>query len=412
MFRLHAQESDSLAEGTGEDHLEVLRRALLELCGKEMAELLVEDQLLRNVMPVIDAIVKICSDKASLLETARLEGLPREGRTGSDSTSKMPTTSAPTIGARHTHPALAVSSRPSLLSSGPHTGCQQPLMEIEIRPRTAIPYAAGGRLPPLTFAKYTLGEDFNAYMRNFKAIAEACGASHLYMVNQLKCQMVGDAKELLEARLPEDAHSWPEVKAIAVSLFVDVDVEHAAWDFLYNTKYHWGDNLEVHYSKFIRQAKFATSDQAEFMLKTARTHFIRSLPQDLMREAGLRSIPSNAEMLRHLKRCMQFSRQPKKMVAALNAFVDGNPDDVVEELSAVTTALQAYGWQKPGAPPAKSGKPFVKFNCSLCDQPGHNSMTCPLRPFLLDALPQFKQQLAAKQAKEAQAAAVVPQPLN
>ena len=208
--------------------------------------------MLRNVTPVIDAIVKVHSDKASLLEAARVEGLPREERMGFDGTPKIATTSAPTIDARKTHPALVASSRPSMHSSGPHTGCQQPLTDMETRPRTAIPYAAGDRLPPLTFAKYTLGEDFNAYIRNFKAITEACGASHLYMVNQLNCQMVGDAKELLEARLPEDAHSWPEVKAIAVSLFVDVDVEHATWDFLYNTKYHWGDNLEVHYSKFIR----------------------------------------------------------------------------------------------------------------------------------------------------------------
>ena len=114
---------------------------------------------------------------------------------------------------------------------------------------------------------------------------------------------------------------------------MDVDIKHAAWDFLYNTKYHWGDNLEVHYSKFIWQTKFATEDQVEFMLKTARTHFIRLLLQDLMREAGLRSFPCDAEMLRHLKRCMQFSCQPKKMVTALNTSLEGNPDDVVEELS-------------------------------------------------------------------------------
>ena len=274
MFRLHAQENDNLVEGAGDDHLEALRRALLELSGREMVELLVEEQLLRNVTPVIDAIVKICSDKASLLEVPRVDDQPREERVGSDGTPKRVTMLAPTICARDTHSTLATSSRPSMHSSG-H---QQPLVDTETRIRVAIPYAAGGRLPLLTFAKYTLGEDFNAYIRNFEAIAEACGANHLYMVNQLKCQMVGDAKELLEACLLENAHSWPEVRAIAVSLFVDVDVEHAAWDFLYNTKYHWGDNLEVHYSKFIRQAKFSTGDQAEFMLKTARTHFIRSLP--------------------------------------------------------------------------------------------------------------------------------------
>ena len=32
------------------------------------------------------------------------------------------------------------------------------------------------------------------------------------MVNQLKCQMVGDAKELLEACLPKRMHLWIEIK--------------------------------------------------------------------------------------------------------------------------------------------------------------------------------------------------------
>ena len=56
-------------------------------------------------------------------------------------------------------------------------------------------------------------------------------------------------KELLEAKIPDEVHSWAKVKAIAISLFVNVDMEHAAWNFLYNIEYHWGDNLEVHYSK-------------------------------------------------------------------------------------------------------------------------------------------------------------------
>ena len=50
--------------------------------------------------------------------------------------------------------------------------------------------------------------------------------------------MTSNAKELLEVGLLEGLLSQSIVTVIAILLFVDVDVEHAAWNFFYNTKYH------------------------------------------------------------------------------------------------------------------------------------------------------------------------------
>jgi hypothetical protein len=81
----------------------------------------------------------------------------------------------------------------------------------------------GGRLPPLVFGKYTLGDDFRTYIRNFEAIARICRASDTYMVNQLKCQLVGDAKDLLEARLLKGPCTWDFIKNLATMLFISAD---------------------------------------------------------------------------------------------------------------------------------------------------------------------------------------------
>ena len=110
-------------------------------------------------------------------------------------------------------------------------------------------------------------------------------------------------------------------------------------------------------------------------------------------------------MLRHLKWCIKFMIKPKKLttILSMTLAVETPTDENAEELVVVVMALQAFSWQRNGPSPMKNGKPFIRFNCSLCDELGHNSMGCPLRPFLLDALSQFKQQLATKQAKEAQA---------
>jgi hypothetical protein len=224
------------------------------------------------------------------------------------------------------------------------------------------------------------------------------------MINQLKCQMIGDAKDLLDARLPTHMTSWLDVKALALSLFASQDLEHEAWDFLYTAKYIWGDNLDVHYSKFIKHAKRATGGQQEFMQKTARMHFIRSLPQDLMREAGLCTFTSDDEMLRHLKKCMLFSTKPtpkSKIVTNLAIETEEEGQTSNEELEAVVSALQSFGWQKKQEPAHREEEKltFVRYPCSLCGKHGHNIMNYELRASLLDALPEFKNKLAIQKAQ-------------
>jgi hypothetical protein len=80
------------------------------------------------------------------------------------------------------------------------------------------------------------------------------------MINQLKNQMVGDAKDLLDARLPMHMKAWSDVKTLALSFFASQDLEQEAWDFLYTAKYTWGDNLDVHYFEFLKHAKRATRE--------------------------------------------------------------------------------------------------------------------------------------------------------
>jgi hypothetical protein len=43
------------------------------------------------------------------------------------------------------------------------------------------------------------------------------------MINQLKCQLTGDAKDLLEARLPEGPCTWHYVKELATKFFTSAD---------------------------------------------------------------------------------------------------------------------------------------------------------------------------------------------
>jgi hypothetical protein len=84
--------------------------------------------------------------------------------------------------------------------------------------------------------------------------------------------MVGDAKDFLDAQLSMHMMTWADVKTLAISLFALQDLEYEAWDFLYTAKYNWGNNLEVHYSKFIKHTKCATGDQEDFIKKMACTH--------------------------------------------------------------------------------------------------------------------------------------------
>lgn len=74
------------------------------------------------------------------------------------------------------------------------------------------------------------------------------------------------------------------------------------------------------------------------------------------------------------------------------------------------SALQAYDWHKEANSDhgAKQGKtPFVRYNCSLRDQVGHNIMQCELRPYLLNVLPELKAKLMANKATS-----IKPEPLN
>lgn len=82
------------------------------------------------------------------------------------------------------------------------------------------------------------------------------------MINQRKSLMLGDARDLLEARLPEEDLTWLEVRALAISLFSSQGQEHEAWDFLYMHMYTWGENLDVHFSQFVRNAKRANGSDA------------------------------------------------------------------------------------------------------------------------------------------------------
>jgi hypothetical protein len=338
----------------------------MELSEGEMAQLLMQDEINRVVTLVVNAIAHVRTKQRVVLVDTNVH---------QPTTPNQPTSLAAPI-------PINVTTRTRFLSALPAT-LPTRLHADELHAPSSGSYGhrhspEGGRLPPLAFSKYFLGEDFLAYIHNFEAI-EACRASDLYMINQLKYQMVGDAKDLLDAQLPTHMTSWRDVKALALSLFASQDLKHEAWDFLYTAKYIWGDNLDVHYSKFIKHAKRATRDQHEFMQKTAMIHFTRSLPQDLMREAGLCTFSSDYEMFRHLKKCMLFSTKPipeTKEVRSLAMEVEEEGQTGSEELEAVVSALQSFGWQKKQEPIRREREKstFVRYPCSLCGKHGHNIM--------------------------------------
>jgi hypothetical protein len=400
----HQASQDSVAASldTRENHLDTLRAAILELSGGDIAQLLMQDELLQVVTLVVEAITHV--------RTTRHTEEPQTG-IGEHRISTVPSAGTTPIAS----PARTRETQIPLVLAKRHAPIEAPASSNEGYARRQSPER--GRLPPLAFSKYSLGDDFITYIHNFEAIAQTCQASDLYMINQLKCQMIGDAKDLLDARLPAHMTEWTEVKTLVLSLFASQDLEHEAWDFLYTSKYNWGDNLDVHYSKFIKHAKRATRDQHDFMKKTARTHFVHSLPQDLMREAGLQTFASDDDMIRHLKKCMQFSTKPTLKARMVNNMVydtqEGEEQDNTEELDAVVVALQSFGCQKKSEPARKEGdrSTFVKYPCSLCGKHGHNIISCELRPFLLDALPEFKKKLAVQKAHNS-AAPQSAKPLN
>jgi hypothetical protein len=101
--------------------------------------------------------------------------------------------------------------------------------------------------------------------------------------------------------------------------------------------------LDLHFSKVVKAAKKATNDICVFMRNTARAHFIRSLPAELMQEAGLRTFDMEDE--------------PKATTAPSKQ----------DELDVITSTLQVYGWQRsPRASNDKAKPPFQYFSCSLC----------------------------------------------
>lgn len=57
--------------------------------------------------------------------------------------------------------------------------------------------------------------------------------------------------------------------------------------------------------------------------------------------------------------------------------------------------LQLQGWMnREGGdsrhPNMKKHPPYLKYPCSICGQQGHNSMSCELRPLMLDMFPDMK----------------------
>ena len=99
---------------------------------------------------------------------------------------------------------------------------------------------------------------------------------------------------------------------------------------------------------------------------------MRSLPQDMMRKVVLCTFTSDDEMLRHLKKYMQFSTKPTAKAWVVNSLAakreeeeQGNND----KLEAIVTALQSFGWQRKQEPLRRDGNQkstFVKYPCSLC----------------------------------------------
>lgn len=68
----------------------------------------------------------------------------------------------------------------------------------------------------------------------------------------------------------------------------------------------------------MKNAKIATSIQGEYLKQTARTHFIGSLPPDLMKESSEHAFQNDEDKLQHLKRCIQFLKiDPSTLKAKL-----------------------------------------------------------------------------------------------
>jgi hypothetical protein len=129
----------------------------------------------------------------------------------------------------------------------------------------------------------------------------------------------------------------------------------------------------------VKAAKKATNDICVFMRNTARAHFIRSLPAELMQEAGLRTFDTDNDMLLHFKKYVRFSSKTPSIVTrttkVISQLCQGMEDEPKattapskqDELDVITSTLQVYGWQRsPRASNDKAKPPFQYFSCSLC----------------------------------------------
>lgn len=271
-----------------------------------------------------------------------------------------------------------------------------------------------------------LHDDFVTFLRDFLTVANAYNAPDHYRISQFRSCLQGDARDLFESRMePHTLNSWSQVQALAHQLFVPTDQHNTAWDYITTTKFRHGDNLDLHFSKFVKNAKIATNSQGEFMKQTARIHFIRSLPPDLMKEAGVYTFSGDEEMLQHLKRCIQFSRvdrmakhKPAPLVTMANPSVVEEAaeepaalEELVHSIAEQLQELRSNAHYAPRAPATSSGPEGAKssfprriYPCGICGESGHNVMGCPLRPLMLKCLPDWR----AQHSKETEAA----KPLN
>ena len=164
--------------------------------------------------------------------------------------------------------------------SNPRPGISSPVAATTFTiprpsPVARIQHDNMGRLPALTFGRYMLHDDFVTFLRDFLTVANAYNAPDHYRISQFRSCLQGDARDLFESRIePHTLNSWSQVQALAHQLFVPTDQHNTTWDYITTTKFRHGDNLDLHFSKFVKNAKIATNSQGEFMKQTARIHFI------------------------------------------------------------------------------------------------------------------------------------------
>ena len=113
-----------------------------------------------------------------------------------------------------------------------------------------------GRLSSLSFGRYNLNEDFLSFLKDFTALADAYASPKSYQISHFRSCLVGDAKDLFESRVDAASlGSWFQVQQLVKKLFVPTDQRNVVWDFLASAKFKTIDNLDLHFSKFVKNAK-------------------------------------------------------------------------------------------------------------------------------------------------------------